>query len=222
MSLVRMKKDMHQAIANGIKEYNAKYNSLIFNEETSEFHAMFWFAEQIKISIQDNQLLFKIKLNQEKIDKITEEEMASIKRNDIRSRTEDLVMQKFISQIGGDVSSVQEYSFSDELVANILAGAEEDEKYREIEKLDKVKLKAVKDVFENDYNLKFEIYDGESFAYLDLVQDEVILNKNALNSILQTLEILDTFIIAPQYNEEDDTVTGVRLFFGIDLSIEEE
>ena len=131
-------------------------------------------------------------------------------------------MQKFVTSIGGDVSSVQEYSFSDELVANILAGAEEDEKYREIEKLDKIKLKAVKDVFENDYNLKFEIYDGESFAYLDLVQDEVILNKNALNSILQTLEILDTFIIAPQYNEEDDTVTGVRLFFGIDLSIEEE
>lgn len=222
MSLVRMKKDMHQAIANGIKEYNAKYNSLIFNEETSEFHAMFWFAEQIKIKIQDNQLLFNIRLNQDRIDKITEQEMQKIKENDIRSRTEDLIMQKFVTSIGGDVSSVQEYSFSDELVADILAGAEEDEKYREIEKLDKIKLKAVKDVFENDYNLKFEIYDGESFAYLDLVQDEVILNKNALNSILQTLEILDTFIIAPQYNEEDDTVTGVRLFFGIDLSIEEE
>lgn len=222
MSLVRMKKDMHQAIANGIKEYNAKYNSLIFNEETSEFHAMFWFAEQIKIKIQDNQLLFNIRLNQEKIDKITEEEMASIKRNDIRSRTEDLVMQKFISQIGGDVSSVQEYSFSDELVANILAGADEEENYREISTLDKKKLVAVREVFKNEFNLEFDIYDGESFAYLELVQDEITLNNKALKTILRTLELLDTFIIAPQFEDESEDAKGVRLFFGIDLSAKEE
>ena len=222
MSLVRMKKDMHQAIANGIKEYSAKYNSLIFNKETSEFQAMFWFAEQIKINIQDNKLFFKIKINQEKINQITEEEMASIKRNDIRSRIEDLIMQKFVNAIGGDMVSVEEYSFSDEMVDAIFSGADEEEEYRKIENLDKIKLKAIKDVFKNDYNLDFKINYGESFAYLDLCQDEITLNKKALNAILQTLEILDVFIIAPQYNEEDDTAEGVRLFFGIDLSIKEE
>lgn len=223
MSLKRIKIDIQQAIANGIMEYSANYNSLIFSEEFKEYQGLFYFAERIKINIQNNKLHFTIKLDKNKINKFSEEDLQRIKECDIQARAEDLLVQQFVVEhLGGDLEKLEEHCFSEDIVASILAGAEDDEKYREIENLDKIKLKAVKDVFENDYNLKFEIYDGESFAYLELVQNEIILEKKALNSILQTLEILDIFIIAPQYNEEDDTVEGVRLFFGIDLSIKEE
>ena len=222
MSLIRMKIDIQQAIANGMKEYVANYNSLIFNEQTREFQGLFWFSKEIKISVKDNKMLFKIKLNEDRVSKLSEEDMKKIKENDIKSRTEDLIIQRFVvEQLGGDLEKLEEHTFSEELIEQIFNNEEEKE-CRDIEKLDKIKLKAIKDVFKNDYNLDFKINYGESFAYLDLCQDEITLNKKALNAILQTLEIIDTFIIAPQYNEEDDNVEGIRLFFGIDLSVKEE
>ena len=81
---------------------------------------------------------------------------------------------------------------------------------------------AVREVFKDEFNLEFDIYDGESFAYLELVQDEITLNNKAWKTILRKLELLDTFIIAPQFEDESEDAKGVRLFFGIDLSAKEE
>ena len=223
MSLTRMQIDMQQAIANGIRNYKAFYNSLIFNEQTREYQGFFWYSDEIKIKIQDNKMLFEITTDETKVNSLSKEEIEKIKQNDIMSRSMELAIQSLVEEkFGGHIMSIEEHSLFDDMVANILEGADEEENYREISTLDKKKLVAVREVFKNEFNLEFDIYDGESFAYLELVQDEITLNKKMLNTILKTLELLDTFIIAPQFNEESEEVEGVRLFFGIDLSVEEE
>jgi len=223
MSLRRMKIDIQQAIANGILEYSANYNSLIFNEELKEYQGFFHFAKEVKINIVDEKLHFRIKLDENIINKFSKEEMDKIKECDFKIRIQDLLIQQFVAEhLGGNLDNLEEHCFSEDLVNAIFKGVDEEENYREINTTDKIKLRAVKEVFENDYNLDFRMYDGESFAYLELVKDEIILNKKVLNSILQSLEILDTFIIAPQFDEESEEAKGVRLFFGIDLSVKEE
>ena len=70
MSLTMMQIDMQQAIANGIRNYKAFYNSLIFNEKTKEYQGFFWYSDEIKIKIQDNKMLFEVTTDETKVNSL--------------------------------------------------------------------------------------------------------------------------------------------------------
>ena len=94
MGTTSLKCDIQQAIANNVKDFNANYRSLIFDNDNREHIKSLFFIENLNIKVQDNKLLYNVKINEEAVRLLSLSDIKQIQKTDIKSRIENLFIEK--------------------------------------------------------------------------------------------------------------------------------
>lgn len=196
MGIIELRKDIQLATIHQMKEFQANYSSLIFDKESIyAFEGM----DNIKIIIQDNKLLYEIKMNEKVLQRFSEEGLKQVQT----AYEETLMFETVVNATAKNVP----YIFVEENNSDKkLPGTTQT-----------LPIEAVKDVLEEN-GLKTDLYEGENWFYLRTVQKEFDLSKKLLKTIVASMTLLmDNFMIVPQFtdDEKDDTIVGIALFFGL-------
>lgn len=196
MGIIELRKDMQLATIHQMKEFQANYSSLIFNKESiSAFEGM----DNIKITIKDNKLLYDIKMNEKVLQRFSKEGLQQVQT----AYEETLALETIVGATAKNIPHI----FIENNSGKKLSG-----------KTQTLPIEAVKDILEES-GLKTDLYEGENWFYLRTVQKEFDLSKKLLKTIVASMTLLmDNFMIVPQFtdDEEDDTIIGIALFFGMD------
>lgn len=212
MSVIKLKRDLQQAIANNIMSYKANYNSLIFMDNHKEYYKCLDFMKMLKIKIEDNKLLYDIDLDKETLTTLTEETMQKIKESDKKYKTENAILKIMTKN---NIIIEQIFTFDEN-------NKEDDKEYREPTEAEKNKILMIAQLLKV-FNLNLELKQTKCFLSLSGNFNELSFDKKMLLEIAFLIENLDVFVIAPQYDEEDEEdeeIKGIRLFLGINLEKE--
>lgn len=213
MSILQMKVDLQKAVANNINEYEAIYDTLIFEDESWDYFKSFKFFENLKIAIKNNDMIFNIRLDKEILKKLTKEDIERIKKNDLKHRLQECIVQKIVKD-----------NFSDNAKYEIIASIEnkeineEEVEAREPNSIEIIKMKEIQRILKEELNMNSELVTGEVYYYLQIISPEIELNKKGLKILFQIIQEVDIFSILPTFNDKDE-IDGIKLFFGINLTI---
>lgn len=208
MSVVKLKRDLQQAIANNMMNYKANYNGLLFSDSRKEIGKCFEFMKELKIKVKDNKLIYNIELDEEVLSTLTQDTIAKIKKSDMQYKAENALLEKMAET---NIIIEQVYDLNEE--------KDEEKKYREPTEKEKLKMFMIHQLVLQSFNVNLKLQQSETFLSLYGVFDELCLNKESLLNLNFLIDHLDVVAILPQYedDEESEEVLGIRLFLGISL-----
>ena len=215
----KLKTDIQHAIANEITEYSTAYGTLIFDENTFPNIESLRYFESLKIYVKDNKMNFDIKLDKDEINGLTESDIKQIKSISNRIRCLEMAEQinnhlKSDEQKGIENQNAQDY------IANMLEDEEEDKtEFIPVRKNNIEKMRAIKLILNNIFNLSVEIEEQDLFLSISTVFKELTLNQEMLYILILISLYTDIIVIHPYYEDNEDleneNIIGVRLFLGI-------
>ncbi len=208
MGAIEMKHDLQEAISYNVKEYKGDYGSLLFfsNDDINYLKSLY-FMEQLNIKIDNGKrLLYHIKLDEEMLEKFSEEELAKVRMCNFLNKLQQTFFQKLEEN---NLITTKTFSY--------------EEKEVEAEKATEEQLNVmagVKEVLENSLNMDFEIKETENFLSLEVETKEINWDKNMLRTLLEQSTLLNIVAIVPCfYNEK---IVAIRIFLAINLTESEE
>lgn len=217
--IIAMKQDLQQAIAKNIREFDSHYNLLVFEDDTKEFLQCFFAYKNVKISIDNNKLLYHIVLDDEVINSFNKEDIDKLKKIDWIITVENILNNEIERAKTIEQKEIEEnclIKLINSRIKNIKV------KYRLPTSNELIDIKFIQKIFKDIYNLDFKYNISNDFISLYLEEKEINLNFEQLNAIkVATENFFDVFCIVPKYktdNEDDDEIDKVRLFLGIQLS----
>lgn len=213
MSEISMKKDLQEALAEGVMKYSANYDSLIFNKENAYMIQSLFFMKNINISIVDNNFRFDIELDEQIKKLFTNNDIKAVQKRNMENKTVD----SFLDEFEKNFKKIR----NNFIIENAL---KEDEDINDIEISLKEKqiFNEIKFIFKLNANINLkEKYNGKYFS-LSAHQKEVKLNKTILNLLVILIQenVIDILIISPYFMNQDgfegENISGVTIYMGID------
>lgn len=231
-NIYTLKSDIQQCIANNIDTLKSNYRIMLFEDNTIEFTQGFNFFENLKIKPNGAFMNFEGKIAKDL--NIPDENLDKIKKIAFQRNMQELAEQikesnKTETQRHND-RVIAEMKFN-ELLDDLQAQADEEQQHtykqpkkEEIELIKKIQTELKKIGLDLDY----EVHDSMLMLCGNFEQLE--FTKEELRKIVYLSQLVDTFLIAPFYgDEEDDELTlynevdecqSIRIVFG--LYLEEE
>ena len=204
-----MKKDIQEAISNNIYEYNAIYRSLMFSKyNIKEDIKSFFFMKELNIKIKNNKLLYHIKLDENIINKISEKDKKEIQNKYLEKRAKNLLVERF------HLDRFIDY-YKTDIIGQFIKENNE-EKSRKARENEIAKMKLIQQILKDYFNIETSLKEGEKYLFLETIQKEINFNKGMLNEIEDIFNQIDVFSISPYF--EGENVTGIKLFWAIDLT----
>lgn len=205
MGVVLLKKDIQKAIANNVKHFKSDYRSLIFDNENREYIKSLYFIENLNVTVDDNRLLYDIKLNEEALERLSSADIARIQKIDLRSRLQDMVLKKM-----AEYNLIKFKGFRKK--------QEEEKTAVKMAKLKEgkiLKIKTIQQILKETFNIETKLKESQPFLSLEANLKELHLSRNMLEELECFFDELDIFAIVPCFDDEHDTINGVRIFLAI-------
>lgn len=203
MGTLSLKKDLQEAIANGVLDFWADYKSLIFDEDNEHLIESFYFFKEINIEVENNRLLYHMKINPNVIKMFTKEELERI---------------KFVNIINQKLN-VPDNLFSEQLT-ELLINDEYEEDNEEKPPVSKQQMRTIKNIqkiLKSKFNINAEIKYSDVFLSLECNQQSFYFNEDMLFLLGDIFNQVDILAIVPHFNDKGE-VDNVRLFIALDLT----
>lgn len=204
MGTTSLKCDIQQAIANNVKDFNANYRSLIFDNDNREHIKNLFFIENLNIKVQDNKLLYNVKINEEAVKLLELSDIKHIQKIDLQSRIQNLFLEKAVNL------KIIKYNFNKEEQLTAVKMVKLNEGKRLV-------LKVIQERLKEKFNFKTKLKESRTYLSLEAELPELNLNREMLKELESVFEELSVFAIVPQFNDVYDDILGVRFFMGISL-----
>lgn len=221
---ITLRSDIQQCIANKTG-LDTKYHNLLFNRFNMKLINSLGCFETLEISPDES--LMRFKGNIAKDLHFTEEEMTSIKQQLWVKNTQETIkqiieknkteQQKQNEKIIAEIKLRDWLNAIDEMQA-ITKPKSEIKK----EKAEKV-LKLIQNLL-NNIGLNLEYEKGETMIMLSGTFEYLNFTKNQLRLLADLVQALDLFLIAPNYDyedEENEDCNGIRVVLSINICEEE-
>lgn len=208
-----MKKDLQEALAEGVMKYSANYDSLIFNKENAYMIQSLFFMKNINISIVDNNFRFDIELDEQIKKLFTNNDIKAVQKRNMENKTVD----SFLDEFEKNFKRIR----NNFVIENIFK-EEENTDDIEISLKEKQILNEIKLIFKLNANINLkEKYNGK-YLSLSSHQKEIKLNKTILDLLVILIQenVIDILIISPYFMNQDgfegENISGVTIYMGID------
>ena len=203
MGTLSLKKDLQEAIANGVLDFWADYKSLIFDENNEQMLESLYFFKEINIEVDNNRLLYHMKINPNIMKSFTREELERI---------------KFVNIINQKLN-VPDNLFSEQLT-ELLINDEYEEDNEEKPPVSKQQMRTIKNIqkiLKSKFNINAEIKYSDVFLSLECNQQSFYFNEDMLFLLGDIFNQVDILAIVPHFNDKDE-VDNARLFIALDLT----
>lgn len=204
MGTTSLKYDIQQAIANNVKEFKANYRSLIFDNDNREHIKNLFFIENLNIKVQDNKLLYNVKINEEAVRLLSLSDIKQIQKTDIKSRIENLFIEKAVKF----KLLKTDFNKKEKITAVKMAKLNEGKR---------ITIKTIQQILKEKFNLETKLKESRVYLSLEAELQEFNFNREMLQELESMFGELDVFAIVPQFNDVYDDIQGVRFFMGIGL-----
>lgn len=204
MGTTSLKYDIQQAIANNVKEFKANYRSLIFDNDNREHIKNLFFIENLNIKVQDNKLLYNVKINEEAVRLLSLSDIKQIQKTDIKSRIENLFIEKAVKF----KLLKTDFNKKEKITAVKMAKLNEGKR---------ITIKTIQQILKEKFNLETKLKESRVYLSLEAELQEFNFNREMLKELENMFNELDVFAIVPQFNDVYDDIQGVRFFMGIGL-----
>lgn len=204
MGTTSLKCDIQQAIANNVKDFNANYRSLIFDNDNREHIKSLFFIENLNIKVQDNKLLYNVKINEEAVRLLSLSDIKQIQKTDIKSRIENLFIEKAVKF----KLLKSDFDKAEKVTAVKMAKLNEGKR---------ITIKTIQQILKEKFNLETKLKESRVYLSLEAELQEFNFNREMLKDLENMFNELDVFAIVPQFNDVYDDIQGVRFFMGIGL-----
>lgn len=203
MGTLSLKKDLQEAIANGVLDFWADYKSLIFDKNNEQLIESFYFFKEINIEVDNNRLLYHMKINPNIMKSFTREELERI---------------KFVNIINQKLN-VPDNLFSEQLT-ELLINDEYEEDNEEKPPVSKQQMRTIKNIqkiLKSKFNINAEIKYSDVFLSLECNQQSFYFNEDMLFLLGDIFNQVDILAIVPRFNDKGE-VDNARLFIALDLT----
>lgn len=203
MGTLSLKKDLQEAIANGVLDFWADYKSLIFDENNEQMLESLYFFKEINIEVENNRLLYHMKINPNIMKSFTREELERI---------------KFVNIINQKLN-VPDNLFSEQLT-ELLINDEYEEDNEEKPPVSKQQMRTIKNIqkiLKSKFNINAEIKYSDVFLSLECNQQSFYFNEDMLFLLGDIFNQVDILAIVPHFNDKGE-VDNARLFIALDLT----
>lgn len=204
MSTTSLKQDIQQAIANNMKEFKANYRSLIFDEENREHIKSLFFIESLNIKVENNKLLYDIKINEEARKLLSMSDIKEIQKVDLHTRIKNLFIEKAVKF----KLLKTDFNKKEKITAVKMAKLNEGKR---------IAIKTIQQILKEKFNLETKLKESRVYLSLEAELQEFNFNREMLQELESMFGELDVFAIVPQFNDVYDDILGVRFFMGIGL-----
>lgn len=196
----RLKKDMQQCIANDM-DLNSRYCGLSFENESKEFIQSFLGFKSLKITSNNFELYVEGELNRDYVKEMPNSILERVKKAAWITQQEDMMEQLKRKYSTKEQIRNEIFSGMNELGENFLVQSQKklNKKYRKCNEYDINKLNAIKRNLLNNFNLKSELVNEEIEVFLNIIEDEIILNQKQISMLVTLLlKELDFITIIPR------------------------
>ena len=204
MGTTSLKCDIQQAIANNVKEFKANYRSLIFDNDNREHIKNLFFIENLNIKVQDNKLLYDVKINEEAVKLLSLSDIKQIQKIDMKSRIENLFIEKAVK------FKLLKTNFNKK-------GQHTATEMAKLNEGKRITIKTIQQILKEKFNLETKLKESRVYLSLEAELPELNLNREILKELESMFEELSVFAIVPQFNDVYDNIQGVRFFMGIGI-----
>lgn len=212
--VIDIKRDVQHAMSRNILHYKASYGGAIFYEDNIEYLQSFEYYDKLKISIENNQLIFDVELNKDIVNYIRthySKKMQEIGEQIEKEKLEESYFNKLLNEIPEEMkeklfNAIDEMQDDDE---------EENIDYCEPTKEQEEKIKYHKERL-RETGLFFKYKQEDCWVGIGLETKEITLNVIQIRELLETAKKFDYFIIAPRYVNDDPNnleENGIRIYF---------
>ena len=206
MGVIKLKQDLQLAIANNVKDFKSDYKSLIFDKENKEHIQTLYFIENLKVTVENNKLLYNVKMNEKIIKKLSSADIREIQQVSIKTRITNLFLEKMAKH---NMIQFEDYSkIRKEIVTET----------KKLHEGQKIKMKTIQQILKEKFNIETELKASQVYLSLEANLPELNLSREMLQELESMFKELDVFAIVPQFNDEYDDIQGVRFFMGISLN----
>lgn len=205
MGVIKLKQDLQLAIANNVKNFKSDYQSLIFDKENKEHIQTLYFIENLKVTVENNKLLYDIKMNEKVVNQLSSADIREIQRVSVKTRITNLFLEKMEQH-------------------NLLEIKIEKNKKQTAVKMVKlhegqlIKMKSIQQILKEKFNIETELKTSQVYLSLEADLPELNLNREMLQELESMFKELDVLAIVPLFNDVYDNIQGVRFFMGISLN----
>ena len=196
----RLKKDMQQCIANDM-DLNSRYYGLSFENESKEFIKSILGLNTHKIKSNNFELYVEGELNRDYVKEMPNSILERVKKAAWITQQEDMMEQLKRKYSTKEQIRNEIFSGMNELGENFLVQSQKklNKKYRKCNEYDINKLNAIKRNLLNNFNLKSELVNEETEVFLNIIEDEIILNQKQISMLVTLLlKELDFITIIPR------------------------
>lgn len=196
----RLKKDMQQCIANDM-DLNSRYCGLSFENESKEFIQSFLGFKSLKITSNNFELYVEGELNRDYVKEMPNSILERVKKAAWITQQEDMMEQLKRKYSTKEQIRNEIFLGMNELGENFLVQSQKklNKKYRKCNEYDINKLNAIKRNLLNNFNLKSELVNEEIEVFLNIIEDEIILNQKQISMLVTLLlKELDFITIIPR------------------------
>lgn len=205
MGVIKLKQDLQLAIANNVKNFKSDYQSLIFDKENKEHIQTLYFIENLKVTVENNKLLYDIKMNEKVVNQLSSADIREIQRVSVKTRITNLFLEK-----------MEQHN-----LLEIKVGKKEEKTAVKMAKLHEgqlIKMKSIQQILKEKFNIETELKTSQVYLSLEADLPELNLNREMLQELKSMFKELDVLAIVPHFNDENDNIQGVRFFMGISLN----
>ena len=205
MGVIKLKQDLQLAIANNVKDFKSDYKSLIFDNENREHIQTLYFIENLKVTVENNKLLYDVKMNEKVIKQLSSADIREIQQVSIKTRITNLFLEKMARHN----------------LLEIKIEKNKEQKAVEMAKLHEgqiIKMKAIQQILKEKFNIETELKISQVYLSLEAELPELNLNKEMLQELESMFKELDVLAIVPLFNDVYDNIQGVRFFMGVGLN----
>lgn len=204
----RLKMDIQNCIANHIIYFKAKYSHLFFEGDYFENIRSLNFLDKLNVTVENEELIFDMKLNEEIFNCIDAETLLQIKKINWKNQMIDIWEQELIDN---EVILSREETM--EIVENLRKEIEKRNKiYRKLKVGESDYFLEIKNNLKENFNLDFNLKITSDFIALEYFADKIEMNQQLLEFLLKEGLKMDMLLIAPQIDESTDKIIGVRIF----------
>ena len=204
MGVIKLKQDLQLAIANNVKDFKSDYKSLIFDNENREHIQTLYFIENLKVTVENNKLLYDVKMNEKVIKQLSSADIREIQQVSIKTRITNLFLEKMAKH--------------NLLEIKVGKPQKTETKMTKLHEGQKIKMKAIQQILKEKFNIDAELKFSQVYLSLEANLPELNLNREMLQELESMFKELDVLAIVPHFNDENDNIQGVRIFMGISLN----
>lgn len=204
MDVIKLKQDLQLAIANNVKNFKSDYQSLIFDKENKEHIQTLYFIENLKVTVENNKLLYDIKMNEKIVNQLSSADIKEIQEVSIRTRITNLFLEKMAKH--------------NLLEIKVGKPQKTETKTTKLHEGQKIKMKTIQQILKEKFNIEAEMKVSQVYLSLEANLPELNLSREMLQELESMFGELDVLAIVPHFNDVYDDIQGVRFFMGISLN----